>query len=324
MSKFNEAAYLIANPDVALAVKNKLIPSGLDHYLKFGKAENRKLVENNKSRRDMALDGLSLKGKGLEIGPSINPIAPKSAGYDVEILDHLSASALKEKYLNHGVDISVIEEVDYVWSGEKIVDLVGKKNYYDWIIASHVIEHVPDFIQFLNDCQELLKPGGKLSLVIPDMRYCFDFFGWPTMTGALIDAFEANVRRPTKGQVFDSYVNSCSLANSISWDSASSGEIKLLHEFDVAKNLYKQASAGEYVDAHCWRFIPNSFRLLMLDLQCLDFTNMEISGEYDTCGCEFFFTLKAIDEMPNKSDWTADKRFSLLSKIKNDLRQIHL
>jgi hypothetical protein len=31
---------------------------------------------------------------GLEIGPSFNPIVPKSEGYNVEILDHLNRDQL--------------------------------------------------------------------------------------------------------------------------------------------------------------------------------------------------------------------------------------
>jgi hypothetical protein len=33
---------------------------------------------------------------GLEIGPSYNPVAPKSQGYNVETLDYLCATDLKK------------------------------------------------------------------------------------------------------------------------------------------------------------------------------------------------------------------------------------
>lgn len=38
---FNEVGYLAANPDVALAVRNGLFSSGYQHYLKYGRNENR-------------------------------------------------------------------------------------------------------------------------------------------------------------------------------------------------------------------------------------------------------------------------------------------
>lgn len=51
------------------------------------------------------------QGKGLEVGPSHNPIAPKSKGFDVEIVDHASAEELRLKYSNHGIDLNLIEGV---------------------------------------------------------------------------------------------------------------------------------------------------------------------------------------------------------------------
>jgi hypothetical protein len=83
---------------------------------------------------------------GLEIGPSYNPVAPKSQGYNVETIDHISAAGLKEKYTDDpNINISWIEEVDYVTDGQRITSII-KNKYYDYIVASHAIEHIPDFI----------------------------------------------------------------------------------------------------------------------------------------------------------------------------------
>ena len=40
-------------------------------------------------RDKCALKYIDKEGAGIEIGPSHNPIAPKSLGYNVEIIDHL-------------------------------------------------------------------------------------------------------------------------------------------------------------------------------------------------------------------------------------------
>src|SRR5271163_720483 len=40
---FDEAGYLIANPDVAAAVRNGSIESGWKHFLQHGRAEGRRL-----------------------------------------------------------------------------------------------------------------------------------------------------------------------------------------------------------------------------------------------------------------------------------------
>jgi hypothetical protein len=54
------------------------------------------------------------KQAALEIGPSFNPVLPKSAGYSVTVVDHVDQSGLVEKYKPHGVDVSKIESVDAV------------------------------------------------------------------------------------------------------------------------------------------------------------------------------------------------------------------
>lgn len=76
---FNEAEYLTANPDVALAVEQGAFISGYKHYVKYGKNEGRALkgLPSVSSRDEKVFHLLNKKGLGLEIGPSHNPIAPK-------------------------------------------------------------------------------------------------------------------------------------------------------------------------------------------------------------------------------------------------------
>ena len=165
---FNEQDYLAVNPDVEDAVKKGIFKSGLDHFIAFGKKEGRKIKKmlGELDRVDKALSLLSKKGLGLEIGPSHNPVAPKRKGFNVHIVDHLDANGLRQKYEEHDVNAKNIEEVDFVWDGRPLPELIGQTACYDWIIASHVIEHVPDFVGFLQQCQDLIKEGGYISLII--------------------------------------------------------------------------------------------------------------------------------------------------------------
>ena len=76
-------------------------------------------------RREKALVMINRNGLGLEIGPSYNPIAPKKLGFNVHILDHSNAEELCAKYRGHGVNLANIEEVDFVWGGEPLCQLIG-------------------------------------------------------------------------------------------------------------------------------------------------------------------------------------------------------
>jgi len=311
-SEFNEVDYLAVNPDVAMAVKEGAFRCGREHYEQYGKSEGRMLKSlfGRASRAKKIFHLLDKKGLGLEIGPSHNPIAPKNKGFNVHILDHLNAIDLRSKYRGHGVNIGNIEEVDFVWNGEPIDALIGKTGCYDWIIASHVIEHVPDLISCFQQCEALLKPNGMMSLVIPDKRFCFDYFSSVSSTGSVLDAYAEKRTRPSHGQIFDYIANASKRDGNITWGSGGADE--LIHTFVDARAQYDLSIAmKDYIDAHCWRFTPSSFRLMMVDLQMLDLTGLGVIKEFDTAGFEFFVTLgKCAVPAP-----TQQNRIEILRKI---------
>jgi len=318
IDKFDEQKYLKVNPDVDLAVRQGLFKSGWHHYEKHGRKEGRSLTSIQDLRREKVLSHIDKAGLGLEIGPSHNPIAPKADGFNVQILDHLDQTGLKEKYLLHNVNTEKIEEVDYVWSGEPLEELIGKNGGFDWIIASHVIEHIPDLIRFFQQCEKILKPDGKLSLVIPDKRYCFDCFQAPTMTGEFLDAYIQKRIRPSPGKIFDHFSNAASCSNMIAWNNATVGKYDLLHTLDQSKELFERSiNSNEYIDVHLWRFVPESFRLVIEDLNALKLMNLIISHEYETEGCEFYCTLtrnKALGENQHKTG--RKEMLSIISRLR--------
>lgn len=246
------------------------------------------------SRNDRIFADIDRKGLGLEIGPSYNPVAPRRAGFNVEIIDHLDRAGLVEKYAAHGVDTNQIEDVDHVWNGEPLSELIGKTGHYDWIIASHVIEHVPDLVGFLSECRKLLKPTGILSLAVPDKRYCFDYYRPVSSTGDALQAHIDKRERHPPGWVFDYFSSAASLKDAITWVAGSRGEPRHIHSVDAARdflNLAQQADAP-YIDIHAWRFTPSSFRLIMHDLQQLQLIDLSESSFFDTVGCEFYVSLR--------------------------------
>lgn len=66
-------------------------------------------------REDKILKLVNKTGYGVEIGPSYNPVAPKKAGYKVQIIDQMNREQLLAHYQGHGQPLENIEEVDYVW-----------------------------------------------------------------------------------------------------------------------------------------------------------------------------------------------------------------
>lgn len=226
-------------------------------------------------RKAILLADVDRAGLGLEIGPSHRPVAPRREGFRVEIIDHASREALVEKYRAHGVDLDAIEEVDFVWDGRRCADLTGRPRGYDWVIASHVIEHTPDMVGFLRDCDDILREGGVLSLAVPDKRFCFDRMRAPTSLQALVDAHLEGRTNHTPGRIADYFSNVVALEHQIGWERAraegrSIGALHFVHGVDMARDRMRDVhEQGIYLDIHAWTFTPSSFRLLIEDLHAL-------------------------------------------------------
>lgn len=253
--------------------------------------------ESTMDRREKILHYLRRDGLGLEIGPSFSPIAPKRDGYNVEILDHLTAEELKTKYRGHpGVVVDHIENVDHVWRGERFEALVGGRHRYDWIIASHVIEHSPCLITFVEDCASVLKPDGVLSLAVPDKRYCFDYWRDRTGIARVIDAYSERRTIHSPGSAAEYYLNVVARNGAIAWgpevDPPDAGSLQLMHSIgDARAAIERIRDCEDYIDMHSWVFTPHSFRLLVNDLADLGYTRLREKSWYPSAGCEFFITL---------------------------------
>lgn len=248
---------------------------------------------------------------GLEVGPGYAPTFPKSQGWNVETLDHATAEDLREKY--HGMaDTSRIEEVDHVSDGRPIDEIIAHRDHYDFIYASHAIEHVTDPISFFKSCERLLKPAGRLVLVVPDKRKCFDAFQTLSTTGDFLDAYTRKATRHAAGRAFDFIANTTSLDHHGIWERDWQGEFKIVNPVDQAVEIFNRAStADEYIDIHAWRFTPSSFRLIMHDLRRIGMIALgeEIFSASHTM--EFFFSCSQLASGPDIARIDLHRRIAL-------------
>ena len=238
-------------------------------------------------RFDKIKSMVDISGRGLEIGASYNPVLRKSDGYDIRIVDYASASKLREIHAKED-----IEEVDYVTDGASLLRAIPERAFFDYIIASHVIEHTPDMVRFLQDCGALLKPGGVLSLAVPDKRHCFDLYQSASSAGDVLQAYQEARTRHSLARVFDSKSSVISREGHIVWPMSYSGETSLIHDVWSAKALFDQAiETDQYIDAHAWYFLPSTFRLIIEDLYALDVIPLREFKFIDSEGPEFYVGL---------------------------------
>lgn len=244
-------------------------------------------------RDDFLRSLIKIDGYGLEIGPSFGPLVKKSSGSNVEVADYADAETLRNHYRgNKSVNIANIEEVDYIVGRGSILETIGKHKYYDYIVASHVIEHTPDMLGFLKDCERLLKEDGTLLLAVPDKRHCFDVFQPLTSTGSILQAHLDGRSRPTPGAIFDDRAYNALRNGEIGWPIAGTGELRFYAQLSDAKLSFVTAQqTAAYTDVHNWRFVPSSFRLIINDLHEIGETCLREDRFYDSVGNEFYMTL---------------------------------
>jgi SAM-dependent methyltransferase len=244
-------------------------------------------------RQEIALAHVETTGRGLEIGPAYEPLAPKRQGFNVTVLDHAPQAVLLEKYGTLPPEkLSAIEEVDCIWDGGPYRDTPGLKPPYDYIIASHVIEHTLDPVGFLEDLSSLLTPDGRIALVVPDHRCCFDHHRPLTSVGQVIDAHYRPSAHRQAGAVFDNFAYHVSLEGQLFWVPEATGEFTQTYSVDRAWEEALAAVEGpDYVDVHRWVFTPSSLELILATMSRIGWLNLRIVGSHPTAGIEFFLTL---------------------------------
>lgn len=245
------------------------------------------------SRFEMICGSLNLKGWGVEVGPSYNPVLPKKQGYSVVVVDHMSADELREKYKVWNVDTSQVEDVDIVWKDGPFAAAFEKQDHFDFIVASHVIEHIPDPIRFLQECEKILNSEGKISLVVPDKRFCFDYYQPLTTTGEWVEAYLENHKVHPLRKHFNHFAYAVTKGGAIAWGESGDSKVTLQDHTlrDAMSAAEKQHLSDDYHDTHGWYFTPESFCMVLRELQDLGLVNFSIHTLYPTNGFEFFVTL---------------------------------
>ncbi len=222
-------------------------------------------------RRRQILKGLDVSALvGVEIGPLDKPLVRKSEGR-IFYVDHCDTDTLKALWATDArIDTSVLH-VDAVWGQSSLRTALLSAGLTapgaDYVVASHVVEHVPDLVTWLQEVRDVLGPNGTLRLAVPDRRYSFDYL---RRTSTLAEVGDAHVRKrrvPSAGRVLDFALNMAVVDCAAAWR----GQIKpqtLVRGYSVgdAFILAREAEEGKYHDVHCWVFTPLSFAVLMGEL----------------------------------------------------------
>ncbi len=239
------------------------------------------------NRTDRFLNHLDKSMSIIEIGPSHAPLVPKADGWNTTIVDHASKEDLCIKYARMA-NRQRIEDVDVIWSGGELDTKFPTQSHgtYHAIIASHVLEHMPDPIRFLKSCETLMKEDGKILLALPDKRHSFDLFGQFTWASEWLSAYTIKATVHSKNTAYNHVDYAVRQGSNLAWgNNLNKDELVLVHTLDQAIGCWRAASGdgtGVYTDYHAWRFTPASFQLLLFEsayIMGLDLTVKECTPD---------------------------------------------
>ncbi len=188
-----------------------------------------------------------------------------------------------DKYCDDpNVDPAQIVEVDFALQEpgrpiRTLSEVSGRNGPFDWVVACHVIEHVPDLIAWFDELARVTVDGGHLVLIIPDRRFTFDALRSRTTTGQILQAHTAGDVVPSERAVYDHFRSYVDASARDLW----SGRLRRTSRetsASVASQLRTQVlETGGYIDSHVWTFTPAEFVEQLDELGTLGYCNFVVA-----------------------------------------------
>lgn len=269
---------------------------------KPGMAEmGQKLRMAGTSRKDKLLAMLALgESIGAEVGPLHNALVAKNES-TIFYVDHCDTATLKNRWsTDKTVDLSKLH-VDAVWGLHTLREAIDNSELamqrnlqgcrLDFLLASHVVEHVPDMITWFREIHSVLKPDGSVRLAVPDKRYSFDILRRTSTIEDVADGFVRRRRVPSGNRVLDFTLNMVNVDCGKAWSNQINPN-ELVHGYTVAQSLALAEDAennGTYHDVHCWVFTPSTFADLCCELSAAGLLQFECDLIVPTVRNEFEF-----------------------------------
>lgn len=256
-------------------------------------------------RKKELLRFISKEALGIEIAPYFNPLTPKSKGFNCRIVDVFDENELRSRAKDDpnipNERVGEIEPVDFVGDASHLDELMQGHEEFgscDYIVSSHNFEHLPNPIRFLRGCEQVLRPGGILSMAIPDYRACFDHFRFPTRLSDWLDAFHEDRSKPSPASLLDSSIGAAIYLDrdgkerpGFKIGTAKIERFKFDQEISDKYQRYLE-KPDVYIDTHCSVTCPEILHLLISDLIHLRLVGFEIVSISRTRTFEYFVHLR--------------------------------
>lgn len=283
----------------------------------------------NETARSRMLNKIDSTGKILEIGALCNPLFKKDE-FDVYYADIYGTEEIKVRfsYFNQEL-IERMVPVDYVLDESYSKTFNGTGMKFDYIVSSHVLEHMPNPIEFLFDVLSILNVHGKICLLLPDKEFTFDHYRENTSFADWFDVYSRGEANNVPRIVFDSEFCKVNENDFVKyWNKTVSPcpNPEINHVLDLYDDLVENCENNTF-DGHYWVFTDRSFlrilvnliRLNILPYKLIDFFPTAINDNTFGLILELDYTVKddsafrqhQINEINEISKNIEEKRFEI-------------
>lgn len=210
--------------------------------------------------------GSLLKGRGLEFGPGASPFPVALSACSI-YADRFSMESLsKNAYPGQGSNCFV---PPHIVADMSDLSAFGSKSF-DYVVASHVIEHLRNPINAIVESHRILKEGGRLLLAVPSKDRTFDRYRPYTTLSHLVDDYEC-------------YDRLRDLAHYKEWFSYV--QVSADNEDQISKDAWMQN-----LDIHYHTWSADSFGQMINYIQSsyVQFSHFEIFPEVSSTSIEFY------------------------------------
>ena len=232
-------------------------------------------------RRQRLLKNLNLSRQlGLEIGPMDRPVVSRDMG-KVIYADRWSSEELTESGRDYSEYNLEDIHIDAVWRNRTLKKAIGEEMKVDYVIASHVVEHTADLVDWLKQIQDVLSAEGTLRLAVPDKRYIFDVLREVSRPSDVLAAYLEKRQWPSTQCLVDFLLFQSEWGGQEAWNTRGAPHVKPKRDIrEALQQAQGYMKKPEEVDVHCWVFTPYSFACVMEALTRAELTKF---------GCDFYF-----------------------------------
>jgi len=218
--------------------------------------------------RDRMINKINSKGKILEIGAFYNPLLEKK-DYDVYYLDILNEEELKKRfhYLNEEIKNRIVP-VDYILDETYNKTFKDTDMKFDYIVSSHVLEHIHDPISYLFDISTILNPNGKVCLLLPDKDFTFDYYRENSSFADWFDMYTRGEYNNLPRIFLDSEIGKVNENDYIKYWNKTNSKYPNPNVNYILNEYVKliENTENNSFDEHCWVFTDKSFLKILSNL----------------------------------------------------------